>query len=243
MDIRLALMCGNDVPVPECQLAVHQPKIKEISLIGENDYFTGIQCLCIDKNRLSVEEEIIKNKNNFEIFMTIINQKESIEKKIAIQQVCTLLFPNFKVNFTPRSIMFLGGQTPIIVDENNFAALQEIVAQVGCLKSSHGPQQDFNPADKRAREIAEKLMKGRQKVAMEKAQKGGNGSTIAQYLSILTVGLQSMSLQDTMDLTLYQLYDLVERYTLFMNWDLDVKSRLAGGKPESQPDDWMKNLH
>ena len=38
MDIRLSLMCGTDIPVPECQLSIHQPKIKEIALIGETDF-------------------------------------------------------------------------------------------------------------------------------------------------------------------------------------------------------------
>ena len=32
MDIRLALMCGTDIPLPECQLVIHQPRIKEIAL-------------------------------------------------------------------------------------------------------------------------------------------------------------------------------------------------------------------
>jgi hypothetical protein len=52
-----------------------------------------------------------------------------------------------------------------------------------------------------------------------------------------------MSLEETLNLTLYQLYDLVERYTLYTNWDIDIRSRLAGAKPDSKPDDWMKNIH
>lgn len=243
MDIRLALMCGSDIPVPECQIVVHQPTIKEISFVGENDYFTGLQCLCINKNKLSVEEEAIKDKSNFELFMTVFNQKEDVEKKLAIQQVCTLLFPNFKVNFTPRSIMLLGGPSPIVIDTNNFEALQKVISLIGCLRSGSNDSQDFNPANKRAEEIAKKLMRGRQIVAQEKAAKDGDSSIISQYISILTIGLHSMGLQDIMGLTLYQLYDLVERYKLFTSWDLDIKSRLAGGSPESQPEDWMKNLH
>jgi hypothetical protein len=42
-----------------------------------------------------------------------------------------------------------------------------------------------------------------------------------------------MSLDDCLNLTMYQLYDLVERYSLYINWDIDIRSRLAGGKPES----------
>lgn len=242
MDIKLALMCGVDIPIPECQLTIHQPSIKEISMIGEKDYFVGLQCLCINKSRLLVDDQLLKDKSNFEIFMTVINQQEAIEKKKAVQQTCLLLFPTLKVNFTPRAIMLLGGESPITIDSNNFDILQSILAEIGCLNSGPQGQEIFNPANKRAQEIAEKLMKGRQKVA---AQKGGesSGSVIAQYLSTLTIGVGSMGLKDVMNLTLYQLYDLVERYMLFVNWDMDIKSRLAGGKPDSQPDNWMKNIH
>ena len=52
-----------------------------------------------------------------------------------------------------------------------------------------------------------------------------------------------MSLQDLMELTIFQIYDLLERYTLFINWDIDVRSRLAGAQPDSKPDNWMKNIH
>ena len=35
MDIRLALITGVDIPIPECQITAHQPSIKEIAMIGE----------------------------------------------------------------------------------------------------------------------------------------------------------------------------------------------------------------
>ena len=240
MDKRLALMCGTDIPVPECQMVIHQPKIKEIALIGEADFFAGIQCLCLNKSMFVKDESVLGDTNNFQIFMTIMSEKEAIEKKLAVQSVCTLLFPKHKVVFTPRS-MLLAGETQIMIDENNFEFLQAAISDICCLKTGPMDQQAFNPADKKAREIAEKLMRGRQRVAAQKGE--SNISIFSQYLSILTVGLGSMSLQDTMDLTMFQLYDLVERYMLYVNWDMDVRCRLAGGKPENQPDNWMKTIH
>ena len=93
MDKRLALMCGTDIPVPECQILIHQPSIKEIALIGESDFFTGIQCLCLNKSMFVKDENLLQDTNNFQIFMTIMSEKEAADKKIAVQQVCTLLFP------------------------------------------------------------------------------------------------------------------------------------------------------
>lgn len=241
MDTRLALICGTDVPVPECQLTIHQPRISEISLIGEADFFSGIQCLCLNKTMFVKDETLLRDTNNFQIFMTIMSQKEAVDKKFAVQQVCTLLFPKNKVIFTPRSMLLTGGPQQIMIDETNFEFLQQAINDICCLKTGPMDQQAFNPANAQAREIAEKLMRGRQRVA---AQKGSSNTSIfTQYLSILTVGLGSMSLKDATDLTMFQLYDLVERYMLFVNWDMDIRCRLAGGKPENQPDNWMKDIH
>ena len=241
MDIRLTLMCGTDYPVPQCQLIIHQPRIKEIALIGEQDFFTGVQCLCLNKSMFVKDESDLSNANNFQIFMTIMSEKEAIDKKVAVQQVCTLLFPKYKVMFTPRSVLISGDGQTMQIDESNFEYLQAAISNICCMKTGPMDQTAFNPANSKAREIAEKLMRGRAKVAAEKGQ--SNTSIFSQYLSILTVGLGSMSLQDAMDLTMFQLYDLVERYMLYINWDMDVRCRLAGGKPDSQPDNWMKNIH
>ena len=241
MDTRLSLMCGTDYPVPQCQIIIHQPRIKEIAFIGEQDFFTGVQCLCLNKSMFVKDESDLSNVNNFQIFMTIMSEKEAIDKKIAVQQVCTLFFPKYKVVFTPRSVLISGEGQTMQIDESNFEYLQTAISNICCMKTGPMDQTAFNPANSKAREIAEKLMRGRAKVAAEKGQ--SNTSIFSQYLSILTVGLGSMSLQDAMDLTMFQLYDLVERYMLYINWDMDVRCRLAGGKPDSQPDNWMKNIH
>ena len=236
MDLRLALMAGSDIPIPECQLILHQPTIKEISLIGEQDYFTGAQCLCVDKNMYAQE---LPNTSNFAVFMMLMQDERAKDKKESVRQVLTLLFPNYNFFFTPRAISFNLQGEMFMIDESNFESFQEVLQKVFCLGS--GSQDNFNPANEAAKKIADKLMKARQRVAAEKNASGS--SILSQYLSTLTVGLSSMSLYDLLNLTIYQLYDLIERYMLYVNWDLDVRTRLAGGKPDSKPDNWMKPIH
>ena len=84
-------MCGTDIPIPECQLVVHQPRIKEIALIGESDFFTGIQCLCLNKSMFVKDESLLENTNNFQIFMTIMSEKQAADKKVAVQQVAQMV--------------------------------------------------------------------------------------------------------------------------------------------------------
>ena len=239
-DIRLSLMCGIDIPIPELQLTLHQPRIKEIAYLGEKDFFIGVQCLNINKNVFVQDKTLLQNSSNFQIFMTIMLEPKALDKKRSTQRLLSILFPAYKITFTPNSLLFIGEGGTTIVDSNNFDSLQEVVKQVLCINSSAN-QTGFNPANEKAKEIAEKLMRGRQRVAAQKGDQ--DGSLIGRYISILTVGLHSMSLEETLNLTLYQLYDLVERYTLYTNWDIDIRSRLAGAKPDSKPDDWMKNIH
>ena len=132
------------------------------------------------------------------------------------------------------------GETAI-VDENNFEAFQEVIKAVFCLNNSLAGQQTFNPANEQARQIAEKLMRGRARVAAQNGQK--QSSIFGQYLSVLTVGINSMSLQDCMELTMYQLFDLVERYMLYIDWDIDIRSRLAGAQNNKPVENWMKEIH
>ena len=239
-DYRLALATGVDIPIPELQTAVHQPSIIEISMIGETEFFIGIQILCINKAMYIEDEQLLAQTSNFELFITLMNEVTMADKKASVIQVLTLLFPKAKIIFTPRSMLLNFDGVNVIIDEGNFEILQKILQEMFCLGKTD--QSTFNPADKKAREIANKLMKSRQKVAAMKAQED-NGSMFGQYLSILVVGIGSMSLAECGQLTMYQLYDLVERYTLYINWDLDIKSRLAGGKPDKPVDNWMKNIH
>lgn len=240
-DIRLALMCGTDIPIPECQLIIRQPVIKEIALIGEREFFSGIQTLCIDKNMVSQENEVLNGTSNFEIFMTIMKDEQGQEKKKILQQIFPLFFPQYKISFMPRGLVFIQNDFILTIDDTNFQYLQEIVGKICCLKSDTSQKTSFNPANDAAKKIAEKLMRGRQKVAEQKGE--SDTSIFTQYLSILTIGLNSMSIQDLMNLTIFQMYDLIERYSLYIDWDLDVRSRLAGAKPDGKPENWMKNLH
>ena len=240
MDTRLALITGIDIPILECQLVLHQPNVKEIGMIGEEDFFLGIQTLWFDKNRSVEDESLLTKETNFQIFMTIMKEKEYADRKTAVQKVLSIIFPNYNVIFLPSgTILFKKEEENIIIDENNFNFLQDTLRQVFCYKTS--TKDDFNPANEEARKIAQKLLRGRQRVAAQKKQ-DSDGSIFSQYLSIISVGLK-ISLKELEQYTMYQLYDIYERYSLYTNWDVDLRARLAGATPDSSPDNWMKNIH
>lgn len=245
---KLQLMTGVDVPVPELEIAIHQPTILEISYIGELEYFQAMQLLCFDKNTIIAANpkgtSNLLAMNNFEIFMTLIGGPDGLEKQNQILSVLSILFPKYTVQFLPRGLFFNNAteKKSFTLDERNFDSLRVILNEVSGMKNATGGQNGtFNPIGQKSAEIAAKLMKGRQRAAQQK--EGSSQGVLARYVSILTIGLNSMSLNDCLNLTVYQLYDLIERYGLWVGWDLDIRSRLAGGKPDSKPDDWMKDIH
>lgn len=240
MDTRLALICGTDIPVPECQLVLHQPRLEEIAFIGEQVFFVGVQTLCLHKSMFIEDKVVLMTTTNFQIFMTIMNEKEVRDKKEAVISVLTLVLPDYTVLFTPNSLIFKKDDLMITIDEDNFEIFQQALREIFCMSDGPMDQQAFNPANKKAKEIADKIMKGRKKVAELKGT--SNASIFSQYISMLTIGLHISMLEMT-KLTMFQLYDLVERYGLWVNWDIDLRSRLAGAKPDERPENWMKNIH
>lgn len=246
----LQLIAGTDIPIPELSVSLHQPTIKEIAFIGEEQYFSALQMLCFNKQIIVASNpqgsSALQAMNNFQIFMTLVTDsemKDVKQKREMILSMFVLLFPEYVAQFLPNSIYFNNPNTKhsFVLDANNFDALQRVLSEMAGMGNTTGGQNsNFNPANEKAAAIAAKLMKGRQRAA---ESRGNDGSVLMRYVSILTIGLNSMSLNECLNLTVYQLYDLIERYGLYMSWDLDIRSRLAGGKPDSKPEDWMKNIH
>ena len=251
---QLTLLTGVDVPIPELQLTLHQPRIKEIAYVGEIDYFTTLQLLCFDKSTLIAANpqgsSILSAMSNFQIFMTLISPPDANEKNERqgkIIDVLTILFAGYQVQIMPNNLgIYLNNPITkhnIMINETNFDILKKVITECSGVNNATGGQNaGFKPKGAKAAAIAAKLLKGRARVAQAKGQSSSEG-TLGRYVSILTIGLSSMSLDDCLNLTVYQLYDLLERYGLYIGWDLDIRSRLAGGKPDNKPDDWMKDIH
>lgn len=237
----LALMTGIDIPIPEIQITLHQPTCKEIALIGRESYLLGAQCLCLDKSSFFQDKSLLKDTSTFQIFMTIMADDSMKEKKKDVLNALQLFFPQYSAQFLPRSLGLFNLETKEmkIIDEQNFEILQEYIKDVLCITKE---KNEFNPKDEKAREIVEKLKRGRQRIAAEKAA-DNNGDTFTQYLSVITIAIPSMSLQEAMNLTMFQLRDLVERYSMYNAWEIDIRSRLAGAKVNKEPEDWMRCIH
>lgn len=130
-------------------------------MIGETEYFTGLQTLCL--SRAAFGDQLPPNITNFQLFISIINEKQLNDKKTAVKKVFSLLFPTYQILFLPRAILFKQDALDFIIDERNFDSFQKVLKAIGCI----GGEQDNPPklASDKAKAIADKLAKGRQRIA------------------------------------------------------------------------------
>lgn len=168
--------------------------------------------------------------------------KKNKEKKKELINLLSILFPQYEPILTDRSILLNEPNSDkiILIDKDNFSYLQDVCKEIFCISSLfQGDNMVYKPANKKAKEIADKIMKARKKIASMKKK---DETILDRYISILGTGLK-IPYSALSDLTLYQLFDLMERFELYTAWDIDIRLKLAGGKGERQIGNWMKNIH
>lgn len=238
-------MTGVDIPFPSLELTIHIPTIREIALMGEANFFQAVQYICLDKDQVIQDKNISSNLTNFQVLMRVLNESQDTEKKKSVVKLLKLLFPDRAAAITKNSIILASIGTsdqPILIDENNFDELQETLKTILCVNSLfQGSNIVYKPANAAAQKIADKIMEGRRKVAAQREKAGGE-SALTRYVSILAVGLH-LPVSICSDMNMFQLFDQVERYTAQIEWDTDLRVRLAGGKPDKPVESWMRDLH
>ena len=246
----LTLLSGIDIPFEEAHLIIHQPTLKEIAFIGENNFFMGCQLLNFSKRMIFASEDTVdlSDKSDFDIFMSIMMDSKSQEIKnqqICVRMVLSLMFPQYTISFTQSGIVFINEEDKTqmgTITNMNFDIFKNIISNMFCLNMVV-PEKDYNPAGKLAKKIADKLIERQRKLAeMQGGKTEKKISILCRYVSVLTVGTKK-DMNDFLNYTVYQLFDEFHRYELKEQYDVYFKARMAGAKDMKEPDDWMQDLH
>ena len=237
----LLLLSKNDIPFIPAQITIHQPTIKEIALIGEENFFAGCELLNFSKEILSETDKInLAKLTNFEILMSIMNDKNSnsLKNRNGAIMVLTLLFPGYEIDLSNREIILYKDNEYHYINNDNFEQFKEILVAMFCLKK---PESEYNPGGDLARRISDKLKKGKERKARDL---GGQQKidVLSRYSSVLSVGMR-IDLNIILNYSVYQLFDAYQRYELKMYSDSTFEAKLAGAKDIKDADNWMKDIH
>lgn len=244
----LTLISGIDVPIPEIGVNIHQPTIREIAYIGEKSFYEAAQTIIIQKedfingleNITQEDKTALSQMSNFEIFLKLIEASSLSSTKV--QMLLSLLFPDFNSSIEERFIFLVNPkeQKNILINDSNFEILQEVITTILCLQSGN-TKEEFNPQGDRAREIAEKIKRGRERAARLKGENRQQSNFLSKYISGLGIGTNTLNIHNVLDLTLYQLLNQLERYGLYTQYNISIQAKMAGAK-DVEDVDWLKDI-
>lgn len=242
-------LSGQPVPITECNIVLSQPKIKEIVMFGEDDFLTMTQMIGKTDDFLKA----LKQGNNeleeipsFQILMTVM--AEDARTKRMVQNYFELIFPSYKIDINDKNIQFFTNDENAnmvgMINPFNFEKVQETICKV-LLMHDNEESIIYNPANKKAEEIAAKLKKGRDKIKKQKAKEQEKNSLFGSYCSILSIGM-NMDINIFFNYTPFQIYDAFNRYWSKVQSDFFQKVSTTPMMDTSKmeaPKDWSRNLY
>lgn len=248
-DIGLYLS-GAQIPIPQCGIFIEQPTIRQIAQFGEGNFFTSLQILTKTDAFVSKIKEgnsQLDQYTDFQILLIVIEQDRSVHDNIL--SFFELICPSYKLTFKKNTIEFTlkedEDNTSVkgMLNPFNYEFFSKVMDEVFGIPKG---ESDYDPANEKAVEIAEKLRKGRQ---IAKEAKGDNvsdySSLFGTYISILSVGM-SMNMNIFYSYTPFQLFDTFKRYFAKLQSDFYQKISTTPMMDVSNveaPEEWTRNLY
>lgn len=240
-------LSNRNIVLPQCNIIVTQPTIQEVLTFGEEKFLNCIQLLGhLDRVLAPIKEELEKQNMPEVSTLTLLLVAYNEDKKVQqdIDEFFELICIGYNVKITENSVDFekddkkVGMLTPF--NYNFFADLILDLFEPAMLK-----KENYNPKSDKAKEIAEKLKKGKEKKAQLQGKNDVNQSLFGTYASILSIGLQ-MDINIFMQYTPFQIFDAFDRFSLKEAEDyykLLSSSGFLDTSKIDQPESWLKNLY
>ena len=145
-----------------------------------------------------------------------------------IQQIFILIFDELlEIEFFESEIKIkLQSGHETIINSNNFYIIKDIINQIFFFEDDGSK---YNPASGAAQMIVKKLEERKRKLAQMKNENVENKTDIIQnYLTTLAIGSNNFNMQDLLNMTLYQVFKLMKKYSLYEQYQMQVKALMAG---------------
>lgn len=240
-------LSGSDILIQDCNVIITQPTVKTVLQFGEDNFFGAVNFIVqLDKMLQSVLQDDPQAKILSELQLLLLIYQQEPKVRAQLNDFFYLVFPAYQVKLTDNSIDFFQEENESLIVKGrinpfNFDALKTIIEHLFLPYTVS--KEEYNPNSKRASEIAEKLRKGREKIAAQKNEE--NVSLFASYLSILSIGM-NMDVRILLEYTPFQLYDTFMRYNHKSAQDryfAITTIPFADTSNIEAPDEWTENLY
>lgn len=218
------------------------PRAKEILMLGEDKYLLALQIFQMNKKALKINTPQV---TNWMIFTKALTQKiEGVKNVRSLISSFLQLFFIDPVNIGPNSIIIQTKDGLKNIEPEDFDSFQQVICQLGCSFLFKGGDTDgFNPRNKLAAEIAEKMKKARARLAKVKAAENGtlnkpDKGLLYRYIKFVSSATPN-TMEQVVNMTLFQLHVLTQTGLAKEAYGIEIQSRLAGAKSDKELRHWL----
>lgn len=177
--------------------------------------------------------------------MSIVNNKTDTQSKtsiMAMEMILSLIFPEYQLMIMPSLLVLNkiedGKKEQHIINNDNYEQFKKIIRQMFCLQTLTGS--DYNPANKLAEQIANKLRDRHKKLSQKNGDQKKSIEILSRYISILALG-NGHTIPELMEYTVFQLFDQFHRFEKKLAYDSWHQAKLAGAQNLQDVDNWLSD--
>lgn len=226
MDLKIRLLHGLPIEIDDiCR--VFPVKLSEVSLLGFSQYQKFLANLVADVEDFNSDGIDLSQYSYWDILIHNISNNKNDYGYMILNALCFFLkeevFFSFdkKVFFVNKNID--GEIVSKIIDQNIFEKIRYYLKIQNCIENK---KEKSKFSSKKAREIFEKMQKGRD--ALNKAN--GADVSFGDIISTISANSKTINIFNIWDLTIYVLYDQFYRMQMIEDYDINIKSLLAGAQ-------------
>lgn len=225
---------------------VYNPSITDIGKLfkTEDDFFFALKFIVTPIRQ--IVNTSTPGVTDVQLFISLLQPEFGVltlEQSKNIIDFFNLTFPGRKISISDREIILsdVKNQKYLILRDDSFKQLQDIYNQMFDFDIFASEKGEYKPKDAAAQAIADKLAARHKKLA-EMNKNDHKGGVIENYLSILSeeYGIPVKTLSE--NITLHNLFMQYKRLEMRISWELDIKTRLAGGSSNEQPPEMWLSL-
>lgn len=226
MDIKLRLLAGLPINLGEIG-QLHPLTLLEITEIGERKYNQHLSALCFEPSDV-INADTLRELNEVTSFDIItINIAKNEEYR---EFICKSMELFFREKVSVGSYEDEKGSIPVIyigeieegriLDSATFFQMKAILEEQNNIKREK--EEDYNPANSKAKELIEKIKNNRKNAPKPK-------QLIDLHSIISGVSWKgNLGISKVWDLTIYQLYDAYYRLNIVDNYDKTLTGIYSG---------------
>lgn len=211
--------------------------VDEIVEIGEKKYYQYLNNLCfdIDDLKLSPEEQQNFIDNNINTFEVIVSGCiHDIKHLQMILKALKFFFKDDVCFLKNYGIFFFGDfEERRYITSENYEEIKNIIKIQNGISNSD--VLDENPTDEKTRRLLEKRRIARKKLERAKAKDNEGESeplTFGDLISVMCSNANGVNHENVWNMNIYMFQNQFQRMKLINDFDISIRSILAGGNPD-----------